>query len=56
MEKPTIKIWREMKPKHYVGEDCDIVLKYKSNLEKWEIDEIEQMISNTLRISNYSVE
>lgn len=53
MEKPSIAIYREQKPSHYVGADCSITLRHKSNIEKWQIDAIESMITTVLEGSNY---
>ena len=55
MEKPTIRIYQEQKPEHYVGEDCSITLKYKTNIQKWEIDLIEDSIVTILESNNYEI-
>ena len=53
MRKPTTKIYRETKPAHYVGADCSITLKYRSDIEEWEIAEIERMIADVLKLNDY---
>lgn len=55
MEKPTIRIYQEQKPANYVGEDCSIILKYKSNRQKWEIDLIENAIVTVLESIDYEI-
>ena len=55
MEKPTIRIYQEQKPAHYVGEDCSITLKYKANFHKWQIDLVESSIIAVLQINDYTI-
>ena len=55
MEKPTIRIYQEPQSAHYIGEDCSIILKYKTRIEKWEIDLIEDAIINILEGSNHEI-
>ena len=54
MTKLTIALFQETKPAHYAGADCSIILKYKSNFAKWEIDGIENMIITILENNDYS--
>ena len=53
MEKPTIRIYQEIKPKHYVGPDVSLTLSYKC--EKWEVDLIENAIVGVLEGVNHEV-
>ena len=53
MSRPTITIYKETVPKHYVGTDCAIVLKYKC--EEWEADLIAMAIETILDGNDYEV-
>ena len=53
MKKPSITFYQEQKPAHYVGEDVSITLKHKANIEKWEIDAIENMFLTVLEGCDY---
>ena len=54
MVRPTVSIGQEIKPKHYVGADISITLRYKC--EKWEVDLVEDAIADLLESMNHEVD
>ena len=49
-----IKIYQERIPKHYVGEDISIVIKFKC--DTWQAALVEDSITTILKDGNYQVE
>ncbi len=52
--KPTIKIYQERIPEHYVGADISIILKAKC--EKWKVSLVESSITTILEGNDHAVE